>query len=50
MRGVRILNKKYLEGLAEAFKLNRQESSLFEVLVVLDHANQPDEVVDLIEK
>ncbi len=50
MRGTRILNMKYTEGLIKAFKLDRLLASAYQILVQIDHEKDPNKIVRLLEK
>ncbi len=50
MRGARILNRKYIEGLVKAFKLSRSSASVYQILVQIDHEKDPNEIFRLLEK
>lgn len=50
MRGARILNLKYVEGLVKAFKLNRSTASLYQLLVQIDREKDPDEIARLLDR
>ncbi|MES2802501.1 MAG: TIGR02147 family protein [Bdellovibrionota bacterium] len=50
MRGTRILNMKYMEGLIKVFKLSHSAGSFYQTLVRMDHEKDPDEIKRLLEK
>ncbi len=50
MRGTRILNMKYMEGLVKAFKLSRATASVYQILVQIDHEKDSNEIIRLLEK